>query len=257
MVLAIDRFITPEGVLAFTLTSNSYKFLTLNLLTHLKRAGVPWTFAIVCADKASHRFFRQEGYPALLMDGAEADYGPRLIPFGTRLFQGLNRKKLDLLAEFAARPEVRIGVYLDGDIAVYSDPVPDLLARFEAAPADVNLLIQCDEQTRVACSGISAPCPQACSGVFAWRHGIPPIVFRVAESPATWSACPEDQVFLNRRLADLAVPFQTLPRDAYPNGQFVAAAAAKDAAILLHYNWIVGDMKRKRMIANGDWLIPY
>lgn len=229
MGLAVDRYISADGTLVFTLTSNSYKFLTLNLLTHLKRAGVPWTLVVVCADKASHRFFRQEGYVALLMDGAETDYGPRIISFGTRLFQGLNRKKLDILAELAARPEIRTGIYLDGDIAVYADPVPDILERLAAQPA-AQILLQCDEQTRVACVGTEegggpagpAPrCPQACSGVFAWRHGVPPSVFRVSEDPSLWSACPEDQVFLNRRLADLTVPIATLPRTLYPNGQFM------------------------------------
>lgn len=256
---SITPFIQPDGSFVFTLTSNGYKFYTLNLLKHLQRIGVPWKLCIVCADNPSYLYFYQEGIPCRKMKDLIPDVSPRISPFGTRNFQTLNRKKLDLLAEFTAKEEIRTGLYLDGDIAVYKDPMPPVQAAFATAPPTTNLLLQCDEKTRVDCSG--SPCPNGCTGVIAWRHGVPPALFQVAGKGEVWRSQPEDQVFVNKMAANLGVPFQTLSRPLFPNGQFVslfrAGAPSRAAAVLLHYNWMVGDSKKKAMRENEDWIIPY
>jgi hypothetical protein len=271
-MLAIGPFVTPEKALVCTLTSNGYKFLTLNLVRLLQKAAVPWKLCIVCADRASYRFFRQEGIPCLLATSPFPDNGPTsapvITPFGCRTFQQLNLKKLELLAELAGpeHPEINYVVYMDGDIAVYSDFLPDILERLRQGPQ--RLLMQCDEQTRVDCSGnmgtAADGCPNACTGFVAWMRGeghVPPALFQVAgeESTAMWRECPEDQIFVNRRARALGIPFATLPRDKYPNGMFVRlrGSGVMPDALLLHYNWRVGESKRGSMMVNGDWVVPY
>ncbi len=256
---AVQRFLTAQGTLVFTLTSNGYKFLTLNLVRRLQAARVPWTLCIICADAAAHSFFSQEGIPCIRAPGAAGTTPPQIVPFGTRQFQQLNRTKLNLLASLVAIPEVRQGVYLDGDIAVYRDFIPDMEARLAAAPD--TLLLQCDEQSRVDCSGTQ--CPSLCTGLIAWAHGVPAELFRLGtpEAEAVWSACPEDQPFVNRRIAETGTAARSLPRNLYPNGAFASlftrGSLKKEEAFLLHYNYLVGDMKPKKMRANGDWIIPY
>jgi len=257
-MLSIGQFITPDKAIVCTLTSNGYKFLTLNLVRLLQKAGVPWKLCIVCTDKASYRFFRQESIPCLLMDSPLPDSQPKITPFGCRAFQQLNLKKLELLAELCAS-EADYIVYMDGDIAVYADFLPDLVQRL-AAESAAPILLQCDEQSRADCSG--APCPNACTGFIAWRRAdVPAPLFQVAGQGPLWRQCPEDQVFVNHRLRELAIPFQTLPRDKYPNGQFASLygkdTAQKGSTFILHYNWRVGETKRQSMLANGDWIIPY
>lgn len=187
------------------------------------------------------------------------DVSPRVSPFGTKNFQTLNRKKLDLLLDFTAREEIRTGLYIDGDIAIYKDPVPAIHAAFAATPLATNLLLQCDEKTRVDCSGTL--CPNGCTGVIAWRHGVNPAIFKIAGKGEAWRQQPEDQVFVNRMCAELAVPFGTLSRKEFPNGQFVSlmrqGAPAREGAVLLHYNWLVGDSKKRAMKENNDWILPY
>lgn len=280
---AIQPFLTEDGVLVFTLTSNGYKFMTLNLLRHLQRIRVPWTLCVLCADAPSYTFFRQEGFKALKVESLLSDVSPHVVPFGTRQFQRLNRKKLDCLASLSRFSSLKVGIYMDGDIVVYKDFVPDLLKRLGvggggggagADGADAStpgLLFQCDEQTRVDCSQTpTTPCSFMCSGLIAWRGGsISPELFSLSApgALAAWNECPEDQVFLNARLRDQPelggglANFGTLPRNLYPNGAFTSRfkkdSDDKTTAFLLHYNYIVGDQKRKVMIANGDWILPY
>lgn len=244
-----------DGTFVFTLTSNGYKYFTLNLLEHLKKAGVPWKLCVVCADKAAYQFFRGQTISVIQAVTLFPDTGPNISPFGTMNFQRLNRLKLDLLATFTSYPEIRHGIYMDGDIAVYNDFVPDILERLELGPA---LHIQCDEGHRESCSSESSTCTNACTGFIAWSHGLSPSLFQVNKYLSLWRAQPEDQVFVNARIRDEGVAFQTLPRDLYPNGQFARLyspdSPLKSVAKILHYNYLVGLDKQRRMKINGDWL---
>jgi len=257
VVGSITPFLTPEGAFVFTLTNNGYKRMTFNLITHLRRAKVPWKLCVICADMSSYRFFKGQDVPCI-RSAPLPEFGPDMSVFGTKHFQTLNLKKLELLAKFAADPAVKVGIYMDGDIAVYSDFLPDILARFQA-PAAPRLLIQCDEQTRVDCIGTS--CPKGCTGFLAWSHGLSVEPFTVASDPLLWKTVPEDQPFVNAMLRRLEIPFETLPRSLYPNGSFVSlygkGSAKKDTTFLLHYNYLVGRSKEQKMKNNGDWSIPY
>lgn len=260
---SLQKFLTPEGTLVFTLTSNGYKFMTLNFIRHIQELRTTWRPAIFCADAASHTFFSREGIPAIRLTELIPDTGPNVAPMGSRHFQILNRKKLEILDAIVRIPAVKKALYLDGDIAIYRDFVPDIEARLADAE---GFLLQCDEQTRVDCSG-NPRCPNLCTGVIAWRHGTVPTEFFSLAAPealAAWREKPEDQVWVNRRLTDLGVPAASLPRTLYPNGAF-AGLYGRDSGLkkgrlssfLLHYNYLVGEGKKRRMVVNGDWIIPY
>ena len=254
----ITPFLTDDdGALVFTLTSNGYKFMTLNLVRHLQARKVPWKLCVVCADASSYRFLSGEGVPCVKLAALLPDSAPVIAPFGTKDFQTLNKKKLECLSSFASNPAVKYGVYLDGDIAVYKNFLPDLLNRLDAG----NLYLQCDEKTRVDCTG--TPCPNACSGFIAWKYGVNTAIFSLSgpEAQKVWKDQPEDQIFINRMMHQHGVEFSTLPRDLYPNGSFASLFAPespkKDVAYILHYNYLVGQSKQQKMKQNGDWLLPY
>jgi hypothetical protein len=258
---SVRPFITPEGAFVFTLSSNGYKFLTLNLVMHLRALKVPWKLCVVCADAASFTFFRSQGVSCIRAVSTLPDFGTDVSPFGSKQFQILNLNKLNLLSTFSADPTIRFGIYMDGDIVPYSDFLPDILTRLQA-PGAAPLYLQCDEQSRVACTGTPS-CPNGCTGFVAWSHGVDPALFTVKgeEAMALWKKCPEDQVFVNTMMKTRGIPVMTLPRELYPNGAFASlfyeGSLRKQTTMLLHYNYLVGAAKHRKIKNNGDWILPY
>jgi hypothetical protein len=256
----ITPYVSLDGVLVFTLTSNGYKYLTYNLSKHLTNIKAPWRLCIICADSESFLFFRSMGISCVRLQKPMASTGTEVSPFGTKHFQSLNLLKLELLHTFSSDPAIRQGVYMDGDIVVYSDFLPDIVSRL-SSPSAPKIYLQCDEQTRVDCSG-NPGCQNGCTGFIAWSHGIDTRIFKVnGETQSLWKARPEDQEFVNRMMRDLGIPVMTLPRNLYPNGAFASlysdGSLRKFGTFLLHYNYLVGAAKQRKIKNNGDWVIPY
>jgi hypothetical protein len=154
-----------------------------------------------------------------------------------------------MLNEFANNPDIEHCIYMDGDIAVYKDFVPDILERLQQD----NLLFQCDEKDRnLVCE--SSVCPNVCTGFIAWNHGHDGGVFKLNDKDL-WLKYPEDQLWVNNKLGLNSVPFRTLPRSLYPNGTFVSLIEPKKDSYILHYNYRVGKNKKTDMKIFGDWHI--
>ena len=250
--MSIDPYL-KKGRLCWTLTSNGYKYLTWNFVLHWRKA-IKHPLLVICADKASFTFLQREGISCVLAAELVPDYGPTVVPFGTRNFSTLNRMKLFYLAEFAKMPEVEECCYLDGDVVVYAD---FLDAVFQGLTKG-QLALQCDEQN-ASCNG-SGQCPNGCTGVVLFKHGIDPSLF-IITNEEEWQKKPEDQVWVNTQLEKYQIPWIVLSRQGFPNG--ARAAMTKNnkelsaMAYLLHYNYRVGDVKKIDMKRYGDWLLPY
>jgi len=242
--------------LAWTLTSNGYKYLTWNMALHWRKAvpGVP--LLVVCADKASYYFLNREGVRCVLLD-AVTDYGTQIVPFGSRQFSRLNRVKLQMLKLFAEDPSIHQCLYLDGDIIVYKNIVTDIKERLSEA----SLLMQCDEKQHECTSNTtSLQCPNFCTGLIAWNHGIDTRLF-IVNDETVWAKSPEDQVWVNTMIQALQISVTPLSRNLYPNGARASLTKntpeLSEKAICLHYNYRVGDSKKADMKRYGDWLLPY
>jgi hypothetical protein len=244
-----------DGLLAWTLTSNGYKYLTWNFVLHWRRAVPGWPILVVCADKPSYQFLQREGISCVMWDTALADFGPQVVAFGTRQFATLNRLKLRLLETFAADEAVQQCLYIDGDIIIYKNIVEDIQQRLLDSP----FLMQCDEQVHECTRGDSS-CPNLCSGLIAFQHGADGGVFKITDE-AVWSQKPEDQVWVNYSIRQNQIPVTALPRIQYPNGARATLTKTNPDlsadAICLHYNYRVGNSKKVDMQRFSDWLLPY
>lgn len=246
-----------EGFFAWTLTSNGYKYMTLNAVLLWRKAVQNVPLCVFCSDKASYQFLYREGVNCVLIDGLLQDYGPQIVPFGSKQFSNLNILKLKLLSTFAEDKEIQQCLYLDGDIAIYKDIVADIKERLKEGP----LLMPCDEKTPTCISETSrVACPNVCSGLIAWNHGADGGIFKITEKEV-WNAKPEDQVWVNYAIEKLKIPVIVLSRTLYPNG--ARASLTKNTpelanqAICLHYNYRVGNSKKEDMKRFGDWILPY
>ena len=245
-----------DGTLCWTLTSNGYKYMTWNFALHWQKACPGTPLLVVCADKPSQQFLSREGVRCILWDNALADFGPQIVPFGSRQFSTLNRLKLTLLNTFSQDESIQNCIYLDGDIAVYKNVAEDLKARLDLQP----LWMQCDEQVQECTATEQQRCPNTCTGVIAFKHGADGGIFNITDQEV-WSKKPEDQVWVNYAASTLGIPVAVLPRDLYPNGARLSLTKRDPSLIekcfLLHYNYRVGDSKKADMKRFGDWLLPY
>lgn len=241
-----ERYIR-DGRLCWTLTSNGYKYLTWNLYKTWTAVHPPQPLLIFCADTPSYLFLQREGMPVVMAKKRLPDYGPGIVPICTQNFQTLNALKLSILADLARATAVQECLYLDGDIVIYRPFLEDLRSRLQESP----LWFQCDERG-LECSDVSG-CPNLCTGLIAFRHGVDSRIFEVNDRALWEKGSSQDQTYVNQRLQDYAVAARALPRDLYPNGVRLGLRAG---AYLAHYNHLIGNQKVGMMKRNGDWKLP-
>jgi hypothetical protein len=250
---AVKKFLTQEGTLTWTMTTNGYKFYTLNLVVWLRDiAKVPWRLLIVCCDAESLSFFKREGIPCV---GYKADTQKgqiRISDFGSDAFAKWNLKKLEIFKWLCTESEtlgLRESLYVDGDIVIQKDPWPVLKG------VEGGLAFQCD------CSHTEAhlDCEAVCTGFVLCRHGqFNPDLFTVVKED--WIPADTDQGYIRKRLGKLGVAFRTLNRHQFGNGPWQKSGIWKtepNVWVMLHYNYRVGDTKKAAMKTDGHWKIPY
>lgn len=187
-----------------------------------------------------------------LMEGPHLEHKQPAL-FGTTPFKRMNRMKLRALQELSQRPELDYLVFLDSDIALFKDPLPELLVHWKSCP----LWFQCDE-AREGNFECSNPCSNACTGVIAMNltDETRPILNKLYSIDESWRQAVTDQDYINLRLQQFSIPFQTLPRQVFPNGIFLREDRYKQGdPVLLHFNHIVGMEKKRFMKKQNCWLL--
>lgn len=247
-----------EGRLVWTMTTNGYKYYTLNLVAWLREvAKVSWTLCVICCDRESFSFFRREGVPCVKSFG-DRDVGQiGISAFGSESFSHLNEKKLELLAWVTSHAHeigIQKSLYVDGDIVIQADPWPTLDSVLEG----VDLCFQCDCST----TEDHVDCGCICTGVIAMRHHETypeKYIGLYLLDRKIWNDChKQDQPYVQRRLGDIQASFKTLVRHQFGNGAWQKSGQWRTQPwILLHYNYRVGDTKKQAMRQAGHWRIPY
>jgi len=240
-----------KETLVWTMTTNGYKYLTLNLIKTIEQVKCPWKLLVVAADRESYSFFRNEGYAVVLYGKAQRTQETTISRWGSPQFQRYNFIKLDIAQTFAQNPSVKRCIYMDGDITLFNDFLPDLTARLDASPE--VLLFQCDQKETGPCTATG--CTNCCTGLIAWTHGHDQGVFDM--TTPQWNEVRDDQAWVNRQLQAKKVPYVTLPRELYPNGAYINTIQDYPGAFLLHYNYRVANFKILEMKRLKKWVIPY
>lgn len=246
-----------EKTLIFTVTSDGYKYFTWNLFLYCQRANLPVPLCILCLDRESHEFFtRIAMIPSrlFLLEGPHLEHKQPAL-FGTTPFKRMNRMKLKALQELSQRSDIETLLFLDSDIAVFRNPLPELKPLFDQSP----LWFQCDEaaEGKFECSNPES-CTNACTGVIAMHltEESRPAFFKLYSIDETWKAATTDQDYINARLKALPFVAKTLPRTTFPNGIFLRESRYKEGTpVLLHFNHIVGLDKKRFMKKEQCWLL--
>jgi hypothetical protein len=243
-----------DNFLVWTMTTNGYKYLTLNLYESLKKSNVPWKLMIICVDRESYNFFISMNVSAIYYKPKNTiPLGTSPSQFGSDTFMSFNKIKLDLIEEIRleAPKQVEYITYMDGDIVVFKDFMPYIKEQIDLS--NNIILFQNDDlyqQPNTRANG--------CTGFFTIKRSF------LIQSPFyldnlnLWKMLREDQIWVNKKLIEYNIPFDYFKRDLFPNGVYLKDGRWKTTQpYLIHYNHIVGNTKALMMKRNKHWYIVY
>ena len=250
----INNDFLNNDFLVWTMTTNGYKYLTLNLIESLKKAKIGWTLMVICVDRESYIFMRQMNVPCVYYKpNVPVIVGTNPSQFGSQTFMTFNKIKLDLMEEIRVKaPEqIKYITYMDGDIVVFKDFVPFIRDKF--ASCDNLLFFQNDDlygQPNTRANG--------CTGFFCLKRTF------LLQSPFyvndlnAWKEIREDQIWVNNKIVEYKIPFDYFERDLFPNGPYVKNGAWRNVEpYLIHYNYIIGNDKVNFMKRLKHWFLIY
>jgi hypothetical protein len=248
-----------EKTLVFTVTSDGYKYYTWNLYRMLEAIKVPWKLCILCLDRESYDFFKRIAQIPSRLYLTQGNGVPHKTPFmfGTQQFKRMNRLKVKALEDLSQLPQIDTLIYMDSDIAVFQDFLPTVRATLETHP----LVFQCDEKREgsMECTDRDH-CLNPCSGFIGMsllNENRQRLKQLFTFQKDTWDSIVGDQDYIYARLKSLNIPYFTLPRDEFPNGVFLSENKFREGKpFLLHFNYVVGNMKQRLMKEKECWVLP-
>lgn len=259
--------VPSSKTVVFTVTTNGYKFLTWNLWLSIQKQATPWKLVIVCLDKECHRFFSQiANIPSILLPDANLQIvgdATKVAAHGSGDFNRITKLKLATFAYFLKDPSIERMLYIDSDIVLFRDPVPYLETILTPEHA---LWFQCDEHNpEYKCRVFEGGCGNVCTGVIGFWIGTPEaraaIHTLISYDDALWKTCKDnnDQEYIQKKIGALSYPYDTFPRDLFPNGSFLRNDHWKSLPqpFLLHFNFLVGANKQRVIKSKGFWFVPY
>ncbi len=241
-----------EKINILIITNKGFLNFTHNFIQNVKNLELKYNIIIACLD--------EECYENLISLKLDSNF--ELIKYfdetlkdfkswGTLDYKKLVFKKLDIYYDILNIYPNKDIIYIDLDIYLFSDPIPQLINYIENKP-NYDIYFQCDEENKqcVKC--------KACSGFMYIKNN------ENTKKIFNWkSICSEEEAYnftgnqqYLYKYMDKIVNWTTLSRNLYPNGIFVEDIP-KDA-LILHYNFIEGEGEKMiKMFKNGHWLINF
>ena len=240
-------------MLVVTYANYGYRHFVQNFITRMKQLNLSWNFHLVCIDEESFQFFKDETSSELFNlnlsknfhEWDEKDY--RLIAFS----------KMDVLLHVLEKnPDQQYILYLDTDIWINKDPLPYLKDIIQQNP-EVDLIMQNDDPDRNKIN----ECSNFCTGFMILKNNqvVKEMLcyrkhFLEVFGHKNFTDISGDQWYINHYMAKYrGVKIKLLERHLFPNGVFVNFIPSE--YLILHYNYLIGDAKREKMVRNGHWLL--
>ena len=242
-----------------TLINQGYIKFTLNFLESMKRHNCIFPLIVYCLDEGSMCAF--EKYPNVNCISANP-FMRRQMNTQLTVWKSLDYKrivfsKLDAINYTMDLPQYKdflVG-YIDTDIILFKNPSDIILKEFEENP-EALFVSQCDEDT-LQCTNFSQ-CTNICSGVIVFKQSS---IIRSLLKYVEWDIVENltDQHYLSKKMKGLN--YRTINKNILLNGSFPGVKeyhiplVIPQCAILLHYNYMIGDFKEMYMKKNRMWYV--
>jgi len=226
-----------------TLTNSGYINYTLNCLKSLENIGAQILPVSYCVGAEGHNRLLANRYRSVFIKDDDTK-NAEFQTFRKGNWSNITFKKLELIYENLIMNDFVL--FTDGDI-VYENP--EFLQYLVDNIKDREILTQNDCMTDNDTS-------QLCSGfMFIHSTANTRILFNPANAQqykniVGW----DDQVYVNQIKHRLN--FGLLPLDLFPTGQYYYANSTRLTPYIIHFNWLVGHEKEKKMIEYGKWYMP-
>ena len=232
---------TGNEVKFITLTNSGYIDYTFNCLESLKKCGYNDTLHCHCIGKEGHEKLISKGYQSVLID---QEQNSNFQQFRKKNWSNIVVEKYRLIYENLLQN--KYVCITDGDIVFENNIFMKYLLD---TIKDNELLIQNDtmddKDTGNLCSGFMfiKSTPNTID-LFNPKHT------EHKKNEEGWG----DQIYMNEIKHKLK--YKTLPLRLFPNGQYYYKKITKyDKPYLIHFNWVVGHEKKKKMKEHNKWYI--
>lgn len=250
----IDKFIDADGHIVVTFLNDGYFDYLLNMHENIKRTNIDWTLCAVCVDQQAFDKCIEHNIAAVCF--ASMFDNPELKEYSSwndSRWSRIQFAKLDVIARILENEAIKTLTYIDGDIHVYSDFVPYLKELTIKYP-DVLLFIQADHNTAI----VHEFGNEKCAGFFHIKNCAEiKRLITYTEEDVKKNTINADQQHINSKVAEYNLPTMQLDRARFPNGVFAKNNNIPKDANLIHYNWMIGAEKRKKMMENGHWYLSH
>lgn len=232
-----------NNIAFITLTNNGYIDYTLNCLKSLENINSPVLPVCYCVGEQVYTTLKSKGYECVLL---ESDTGGQLTEFqsfaqgqwNTIMFTKLQIIHMILL-------KYKYVLYTDGDIVFEN---PQFINYLIDNIGNKDILIQNDTEqdnnNKILCAGFMF----IKSNSQTLKLFNPKYIINKAKHPK-WN----DQAYINSIKHKLM--FTKLPLNLFPNGQYYYKNFDKLNPMMVHFNWVIGHIKKAKMQEYGKWYL--
>jgi len=227
-----------------TLTNEGYIDYTLNCLQSLKNIHSNVDLKCYCLGKNSFNILNEKGYNCNLLD--EESLSEFQTFRSNKIWSNIAHQKLIIIHENLQKYDTVC--ITDGDIVYENNNFYNYLLD---NLGDNDMLIQSDGMDNAADTNSY----DSCCGFMFIKSNPKTIEFfdpkntELYKDNGDW----DEQVYMNKNKHKLR--FKHLPLELFPNGRYYYENNTTLQPYMIHFNWIVGHVKKERMLQYNKWFI--
>lgn len=249
--LDLSPFIFGDGHIILTFTNDGYFDYIHNMDINIKKINIPWNLCVMCADIESYTKCQVHNIAAIYVGTNHTDNSDlkKMATWNDANWNNVTFMKLTAMQQIMQHPEIKRVTFVDGDIHIYRDFVPYLLQLEKEYPT-IEFFVQSDHMS----ANPNERSHHICSGFYHLintprvRH-----IFNFGEEDLAKNTHNADQQHLQNKLIEYQIPTHQLSRHLFPNGSLFSNIP--ENPYIFHYNYMIGDEKRKNMMKMVHWYL--
>lgn len=222
-----------------TLTNNGYIKYTENCLKSLNKIHNTINLNCYCIGKEGYEYLNKHNYNCFLID-EEENNNFQLFRQGN--WSNITFNKFVIIYENLLK--YKYVCITDGDIVFENNNIFQyLLENIESN----DLLIQTeyiDDKNSILCSGF-----MFIKSNYNTLHFFNPNYIKHKKNTTGW----DDQIYINNNKHK--IKYKMLPIELFPNGNYYYKNFNILTPYLIHFNWIIGNEKKEKMIEYNKWYL--